>query len=490
MADQGPRLTTAFGNPVSDNQNSLTAGSRGPVLMQDYHLIEKMAHFNRERIPERVVHAKGYGAYGTFRLTKSLAKYTRAKVLTEVGKDVPMVARFSTVGGESGSADTARDPRGFALKFYTEEGNWDLVGNNTPIFFVRDAIKFSDFIRTQKRDPRTHLKPHWRRWDFWSLSPEAIHQVMFLYSDRGTPKSARFMNGYGSHTFSLLNDRGERHWVKFHFHTKQGIQNFSADEADEVAGKDPDYSSADLSTAIEQGDFPKWKVSVQLMPELDADTYRINPFDLTKVWPHGDYPLIEIGEMELNRNPENYFAEIEQSAFEPSNVVPGIGFSPDKMLQNRVLSYADAHRYRLGVNYQQIPVNQAKNADVQTYHRDGAMRTDGNHGAQVDYEPNSFGGPKQDPSFSEPPLRIQGDAGRYGWPGDDEDLYGQPKRFWTKVLDEGGRKRLVENIVTSMGDSPRHIQERMIAHWFKVHDDFGRGVAQGLCIDAAKATAE
>ena len=397
MADESPRLTTAFGNPISDNQNSLTAGPRGPVLMQDYHLIEKMAHFNRERIPERVVHAKGYGAYGTFRLTKSLAEFTRAKVLTEVGKEVPMVARFSTVGGESGSADTARDPRGFALKFYTQEGNWDLVGNNTPIFFVRDAIKFSDFIRTQKRDPRTHLKPHWRRWDFWGLSPEAIHQVMILYSDRGTPVSARFMHGYGSHTFSLWNDRGERYWVKFHFHTKQGIQNFTADEADEVAGKDSDYSAADLSNAIETGDFPKWKVSVQIMPELEADTYRINPFDLTKVWPHGDYPLIEIGEMELNRNPDNYFAEIEQSAFEPSNVVPGIGFSLDKMLQNRVLSYADAHRYRLGVNYQQIPVNQAKNAPVQTYHRDGVMRTDGNHGAQVDYEPNSFGGPNAGP---------------------------------------------------------------------------------------------
>ena len=490
MTDQSPRLTTAFGNPVSDNQNSLTAGTRGPVLMQDYHLIEKMAHFNRERIPERVVHAKGYGAHGTFRLTRSLSEYTRAKVLTEVGKEVPMLARFSTVGGESGSADTARDPRGFSLKFYTDEGNWDLVGNNTPIFFVRDAIKFSDFIRTQKRDPRTHLKPHWRRWDFWGLSPEAIHQVMILYSDRGTPVSARFMNGYGSHTFSLWNDKGERHWVKFHFHTKQGIKNLSAAEADRLAGEDPDYSAADLSSAIEKGDFPKWKVSVQLMPELDADTYRINPFDLTKVWPHGDYPLIEIGEMELNRNPQNYFAEIEQSAFEPSNVVPGIGFSPDKMLQNRVLSYADAHRYRLGVNYHQIPVNRAINADVQTYHRDGAMRTDGNHGAQIDYEPNSFGGPVEDPSVMEPPLRLKGDVGRYGWPGDDEDLYGQPRQLWSKVLDEGERQRLVKNIVTSMGDSPRHIQERMIGHWYKVHPDFGRGVAEGLGIAPQSVAAE
>jgi len=313
---------------------------------------------------------------------------------------------------------------------------------------------------------------------------------MIRYSDRGTPKSARFTNGYGSHTVSLWNEKGERSWVKFHFHTRQGIQNLSADEADEIAGKDPDYSSADLSSAIEAADFPEWAVKVQIMPELDADTYRINPLALARVWPHGAYPLIEIGAMALNRNPENDFAEIGQSAFEPSNVVPGIGSSPDKMLQNRNLSYADAHRYRLGANYHQIPVDQARNARVQTYHRDGAMRTDGNHGAQVDCQPNSFGGPVEAPSFAEPPLRIRGDAARYGWPNDDADLYGQPRDLWSMGLDEGARQRLVQNIVTAMGDSPRLIQARMIGHWYKVYPDFGRGVAEGLGIEAGKAAAE
>ena len=370
-----PTLTTAFGRPVENNQNSLTAGPRGPMLMQDYHLIEKMAHFNRERVPERVVHAKGYGGHGTFTVTKDITQYTCADIFSQVGKKTEMFARFSTVGGENGSADTARDPRGFALKFYTEDGNWDLVGNNTPIFFIRDPLKFTDFIRTQKRDPGTHLKPHWRRWDYWSLSPEALHQVMFLYSDRGTPKSARFMNGYGSHTFSLWNATGERFWVKFHLKTQQGIQNFSDDEAAKLTGENPDYSTQDLIEAVKSGDYPKWTMFVQVMPEAEADTYKIHPFDLTKVWPHSDYPLIEVGVMELNRNVDNYFAEVEQATFEPSNVVPGIGFSPDKVLQNRVLSYADAHRYRLGgANYDQIPVNHAKNAKAHNYHRDGFMR--------------------------------------------------------------------------------------------------------------------
>jgi catalase len=483
--DAAPHLTTAFGNTVADNQNSMTAGPRGPVLMQDFHLLEKMAHFNRERIPERVVHAKGYGGYGTLRITGDIAKHTLAKVFAP-GTETPMFARFSTVGGESGSADTARDPRGFALKFYTTEGNWDLVGNNTPVFFVRDPLKFSDFIRTQKRDPGTHLKPHWRRWDYWSRSPEAIHQVMILYSDRGTPVSARYMHGFGSHTYSLWNAAGERTWVKFHFLTRQGIRNLSAADALAMTATDPDFSTRDMTDAIANGSFPKWKFCVQLMPEAESDNYKWHPFDLTKVWPHGDYPLIEIGEIELNRNPENYFAEVEQAAFEPSNMVPGIGYSPDKVLQNRVLSYSDAHRYRLGVNYHQVPVNQPKHAPVHDYHRDGVLRVDGNGGGSVDFEPNSFGGPVEDPSVQEPPLRISGDAGRYAFKGDDADLYGQPRLLWEKALDAGGRGRLVENIVGSMTNpamgiaDPRPIQEAMLRHWHKVHPDFGAAVAKGL----------
>jgi len=486
MTDKIPTMTTEFGNPIADNQHSLTAGPRGPVLMQDFALIEKMAHFNRERIPERVVHAKGYGAHGTFTVTGDISRYTRAKLFAKVGNTCPMFSRFSTVGGESGSADVARDPRGFSMKFYTEEGNWDLVGNNTPVFFVRDAIKFNDFIHTQKRDPGTHLKPHWRRWDFWGLSPEAIHQVMILYSDRGTPVSARFMHGFGSHTYSLWNAEGERFWVKFHLVTQQGVRNHSDAEATRLTGENPDSSTEDLHDAIARGDFPRWTMKVQIMPQSDAATYKWHPFDLTKVWPHADYPLIEVGVMELNRNPENYFAEVEQAAFEPSNVVPGIGFSPDKVLQARVLSYADAHRYRLGVNYHQAPVNRPL-ASVATYNRDGALRVDGNGGGGVDYEPNSFGGPAQDASVKEPPVAIDGAGERYAaFACDDEDYYGQPRLLWEKALDETGRRHLVENIVASMSNpamgiaDPGPIQRRMLAHWYKVHPDFGARVAEGL----------
>ncbi len=490
-------MTTEFGNPIVDNQHSLTAGPRGPMLMQDFALVEKMAHFNRERVPERVVHAKGYGAHGTFTVTNDISRYTRAKLFGKVGNRCDMFARFSTVGGESGSADVARDPRGFSLKFYTEEGNWDMVGNNTPIFFVRDPLKFSDFIRTQKRDPGTHLKPHWRRWDFWGLSPEAIHQVMILYSDRGTPVSARFMHGYGSHTFSLWNQGGERFWVKFHFLSQQGAKNLTDAEATKVMGENPDSSSEDLYKAIEAGDFPRWTMKIQVMPEADAVSYKWNPFDLTKVWPHSDYPLIDVGAMELNRNPQNYFAEVEQAAFEPSNVVPGIGFSPDKMLQNRILSYPDAHRYRIGTNYQQIPVNQARAASVNTYNRDGGMRVDGNGGGTVDYEPNSFGGPVEDRSVGEPPLRIDGNGDRYvTYACDDMDYYGQPRLLWEKVLDDEGRAHLVDNIVASMSNpmmaiaDPRPIQERMLKHWFKVHPEFGRRVAEGLGLGGIAKAAE
>ena len=489
-------LTTEFGAPIADNQHSLTAGPRGPMLMQDVALVEKMAHFNRERVPERVVHAKGYGAHGTFTVTHDISKYTRAKLFSKVGNTCPMFSRFSTVGGESGSADVARDPRGFSMKFYTEEGNWDLVGNNTPIFFIRDPMKFSDFIRTQKRDPGSHLKPHWRRWDYWGLSPEAVHQVMILYSDRGTPVSARFMHGYGSHTFSLWNQGGERFWVKFHMLSQQGTKNHTDAESTKIMGENPDSSAQDLYEAIKRGEFPRWTMKIQLMPEREAETAKWNPFDLTKVWPHADYPLMDVGVMELNRNPVNYFAEVEQAAFNVSNVVPGIGFSPDKVLQNRILSYGDAHRYRIGTNYQQIPINQARSA-VNTYSRDGGMRVDGNGGGAVDYEPNSFGGPVEDPSVHEPPLRIDGNGDHYVTYGcDDEDYYGQPRMLWEKVLDDEGRAHLVKNIVGSMTNpmmaiaDPRPIQERMLKHWFKVHPDFGRRVAEGIGITGFALAAE
>jgi len=371
------RLTTAGGIPIADNQNALTAGPRGPLLVQDWQLFEKHAHFNRERIPERVVHAKGSGAYGTLTITGDITQYTRAAVFAAVGKKTDCFLRFSTVAGERGAADAERDVRGFALKFYTEEGNWDLVGNNTPVFFVRDPYKFPDFIHTQKRDPATNLRSATAMWDFWSLSPESVHQVTILFSDRGLPRSYRHVNGYGSHTYSFINKRGERFWVKFHFKTLQGIQNLTEAEAAELVGRDRESHQRDLYEAIARGDFPKWQMRVQVMPEREAEKTPYNPFDLTKVWPHGDYPLIDVGVLELNRNPENYFAEVEQAAFSPANLVPGIGPSPDKMLQFRIFSYADAHRHRLGVNYEGLPVNRPR-VPVHNYYRDGALRSDGN----------------------------------------------------------------------------------------------------------------
>ena len=474
------KLTTQGGAPVPDNQNSLSAGERGPLLMQDVHLFEKMAHFNRERIPERVVHAKGAGAYGTFTVTHDITKYTKAKIFSEVGKKTEMVARFSTVAGERGSADTVRDVRGFALKFYTEEGNWDLVGNNTPVFFIRDPLKFSDFIHTQKRMPQTNLRSQTMWWDFWSQVPESLHQVTILFSDRGIPRGFPHMNGYGSHTYSFLNADDERFWVKFHFKTMQGIKNFMQAEADEIAGKDPDWATRDLFERIEKGDYPKWELSIQIMPEIEAESYQWNPFDLTKVWPHGDYPLIKVGIVELNKNPQNYFAEIEQVAFDPSNKVPGISFSPDKMLQARTFSYADAHRYRLGVNYQSLPVNRPKAAKVNNYHRDGIMRFDGNNGSSVNYEPNSFGGPKENPTFREPPLKISGDADAYNQPTTDDDFV-QPGNLY-RLLPSDEQDRLVENLVNSLIAVPKEIQQRMLKNFLKADKTWGERVAKGLNI--------
>ncbi len=472
------QLTTSTGRPIGDNQNSLTAGPRGPVVFEDFQLFEKMAHFNRERIPERVVHAKGSGAYGYFVCTNpDMPRYTTAKLFSSTGKRTPTFLRFSTVGGEKGSADTERDPRGFALKFYTEEGNWDMVGNNTPVFFLRDPLKFGDFIHTQKRDPQTNLKSPTMMWDFWSLSPESLHQVTILFSDRGTPDGYRYMDGFSSHTFSLINSKNELFYVKYHFKTKQGIRNFTREKAEEIKGQDPDYAQRDLFEAIQKGDFPKWRVSIQIMPEKEAETYHINPFDLTKVWPHKDYPLVEIGELVLDRNPENYFAEVEQAAFEPKNIVHGMGYSPDKMLQARLISYPDAHRYRLGVNYDALPVNRAQ-CPVHTYHRDGAMRFDGNSGAEHNYEPNSFNGPAENPAFRERPRPVSGTIDRHNH-RNDSDYYTQPGNLF-RLMKPAERERLIGNIVASLKGAPENIQQRQIQHFLKADPAYGAGVAKGL----------
>jgi catalase len=478
-------LTTSFGQPVPDNQNSLSAGPRGPLLLQDFHLIEKLAHFNRERIPERVVHAKGAGAYGTFRVTRDVTQWTKAAFLSTVGKETGVFLRFSTVGGEKGSADAERDPRGFAVKFYTEEGNYDLVGNNTPVFFLRDPLKFPDFIHTQKRNPATNLKDPIAMWDFFSLSPETMHQLTILFSDRGTPRSHRHMDGFSSHTFSWINAANERFWVKYHFKTRQGIENFTAEQATAMAGIDPDHATRDLYASIEDGDFPAWTVSVQIMPEAEADAYRINPFDLTKVWPHADYPLIEIGELVLNRNPENFFAETEQAAFSPASVVPGISFSPDKMLQGRLFAYADAHRYRLGGNYAQIPVNKPQGCPVHNYQRDGAMRVDGNGGGRPNYEPNSFGGPAQTGVASEPPLHISGDAAAYDHREGNDD-YAQAGALF-RLIGAEAQDRLMDNIAGSLGKAPLFIQQRQLKHFLAADPAYGEGVAKRLGLTVAQA---
>ncbi len=479
MTDRRPTMTTTAGAPIADNQNSLSAGPRGPLLMQDWQLIEKLAHQNRERIPERVVHAKGWGAHGTFTVTHDITRYTRAKVFSQVGKQTPLIARFSTVAGEQGAADAERDVRGFAVKFYTDEGNWDVVGNNTPVFFVRDPLKFPDFIHTQKRHPRTNLRSPTAMWDFWSLSPESLHQITTLFSDRGLPQTPMHMNGYGSHTYSFWNDAGERFWVKFHFKTQQGHKHYTNAEAAEIIGQTRESYQEALFGTIERGEFPRWTLFVQIMPELDAETTPYNPFDLTKVWPHGDYPLIEVGVMELNRNADNYFAEIEQVAMSPSNAVPGIGFSPDKMLQARLFSYADAHRYRLGTHYEALPVN-APRCPVHHYHKDGAMRFFRNDTGNPDayYEPNSFNGPAQDPTVAEPPLRITGDADRHNHRAGNDD-FSQPRALF-RLFDAGQRGRLFANIAAAMQCVPDFIIDRQLALFDQVDPEYGAGVRAAL----------
>ena len=478
------KLTTEAGAPVQDNQNSQTAGPFGPVLMQDHHLIEKLARFDRERIPERVVHARGSGAFGTFEVTADVTKWTKARFLGQVGKKTEVLARFSTVALELGSADTVRDPRGFALKFYTEEGNYDLVGNNTPIFFIRDPLKFPDFIHSQKRDPYSHVQEPNNAWDFFSLSPEATHQFTWLFGDRGIPKSYRHMDGFGSHTFQWLNAGNEAFWVKYHFKTNQGIECFTAEEAQRVGGENPNHHHLDLLHAIERGEFPSWKVHVQIMPMADAEKLRHNPFDLTKVWSQKDYPLIEIGKLTLDRNPDNYFAEIEQAAFNPGNFVPGIGPSPDKMLQGRLFSYGDTQRYRLGVNHHAIPVN-APRCPVHSYHRDGQMRVDGNRGGTTSYTPNSQDEWASQPDFSEPPLAIEGAADHWNHRV-DEDYYSQPGHLF-RMLSADAQQRLFDNTARAMGDASDEVKQRHVANCAKADPAYGAGVAKALLALAKSA---
>ena len=472
-----PGMTTTAGAPVPDDSNSLTAGARGPLLMQDYRLLEKLAHQNRERIPERVVHAKGSAAYGTLTVTHDISRYTRASLFGALGKRTPVLLRFSTVAGERGAADAERDVRGFALKFYTDEGNWDLVGNNTPVFFIRDPLKFPDFIRTQKRHPQSNLRSPTAMWDFWSLSPESLHQVTILFSDRGLPQGYRFLNGYGSHTFSFWNDAGERFWVKFHFKSQQGHRHWTNEEGNGVIANDRESAQRDLFQAIEQGDFPRWAMKVQIMPEADAERTPYNPFDLTKVWPHADYPLIDVGILELNRNPDHYFAEVEQASFSPSNVVPGIGFSPDKVLQARLFAYADAHRHRVGTHYEALPVNRP-HVPVHTHHADGAMRFDAPKGSDAWYEPNSFGGPAPQPAAKEPPLRIRGDADHYDH-RDGNDDYTQAGNLF-RLFDAGQRERLFRNIAAAMQGVPAEIIARQVAHFRRADPAYGAGVAAAV----------
>ena len=477
MSDK-KKLTTTNGAPVGDNQNTQTAGSRGPLLMQDVWFLEKLAHFDREVIPERRMHAKGSGAFGTFKVTHDISQYTKAKIFSEVGKETEVFMRFSTVAGERGAADAERDIRGFAVKFYSDEGNWDMVGNNTPVFFLRDPLKFPDLNHAVKRDPCTNMRSAQSNWDFWTLLPEALHQVTILMSDRGNPKTYRNMHGFGSHTFSFINDKNERYWVKFHFKSQQPIENLTDEEAEALVGKDRESHQKDLYESIESGDFPRWDFKVQIMPEADAETYRFHPFDLTKVWSHKDYPLIDVGVLELNRNPENYHADVEQAAFNPGNVVPGIGFSPDKMLQGRLFSYGDAQRYRLGVNHSQIPVNKPR-CPVHSFHRDGAMRVDGNFAGTKGYEPNSLGEWNEQPEVREPPLGLSGSADHWNYREDDDDYYTQPGDLF-RLMNAAQQKVLFENTARSLGGASVEVQKRHVDNCTKADPAYGEGVAKAL----------
>jgi catalase len=474
--------TTGFGAPVDDDQNSKTAGEKGPILMQDTHLLEKLGHFDRERIPERVVHAKGAGAHGYFEVTADVTKYTKADFLSKIGKRTEVFARFSTVGGEKGSADAERDPRGFALKFYTEEGNYDMTGNNTPVFFIRDPLKFPDFIHTQKRHPGTNLKDANMFWDFLSLTPESVHQVTVLFSDRGTPRTFRHMNGYSSHTFKWYNDKGEYYWVQYHFKTEQGIQNFTRDEATEMKGKDPDHATRDLFEAIERKEYPSWRLEMQFMTPQEANEYRFDPFDITKVWFHADYPPMTIGRLVLDRNPENYFVEVEQAAFSPANFVPGIAASPDKLLQGRLFSYHDTHIHRLGVNYPMLPINRPKNTSVNYYQRDGYTNFSENGGDGPNYYPNSFGGPEPDITAAEPAFEVKGMAARQPYSHPNDDFF-QAGELYRRVMTDTDRDHQIGNITTHLCNAEKRIQRRQSAIFYKADQEYGERVAKGLDLD-------
>lgn len=480
------KLTNEVGAPVADNENSITAGERGPVVMQDVWLMEKMAHFNREVIPERRMHAKGSGAYGTFTVTQDITQYTKAKLFSEVGKKTDTFVRFSTVAGERGAADAERDIRGFACKFYTEEGNWDLVGNNTPVFFIRDVHNFSDLNRAVKRDPKTNMRSAQNNWDFWTMLPEALHQVTVVMSDRGIPASYRHMHVFGEHTFSFYNAQNQRVWVKFHFKTQQGIKNLTDAEAAAIVANDRESHQRDLFDAINEGNYPRWTMYVQIMTEEQAKAHYENPFDITKVWRHKEYPLIEVGVLELNRNPENYFAEVEQSAFTPAHVIPGIGFSPDKFLQGRLFAYGDAQRYRLGVNHNQIPVNQAK-CEVHDYHRDGAMRVNGNFGAAKGYSPNSMGDWAAQPEVMEPPLDLTGAMYAYD-PKDDptDDCFRQAGELY-RLMTEDKRALLIDNTARNIESVTDNIKYRHLAHCYLADQEYGDRLVKALGLDAGKA---
>ena len=479
MSDK--KLTTEFGAPVDNNQNSITAGARGPMLLQDVWFMEKMAHFDREVIPERRMHAKGSGAYGTFTVTHDITQYTKAKIFSEVGKKTDLFVRFSTVAGERGAADAERDIRGFAIKFYTEEGNWDLVGNNTPVFYFRDPLKFPDLNHAVKRDPKTNMRSAQNKWEFLTSLPEAIHQITIDMSDRGIPYSYRHMHGFSSHAYSFINKDNKRFWVKFHFKTQQGIKNLTDEEAAAIIAKDRESSQRDLFDAIERGDYPRWNMKIQIMTEEQANASKRNPFDLTKTWSQKEYPLIDVGVLELNKNPENYFAEVEQSAFSPSTIVPGIGFSPDRMLQGRLFSYTDTQRYRLGVNYSSIPVN-APRCPFHSFHKDGSMRVDSNNGSTVQYEPNSQGEWKEQKEYSEPPLKLFGDAYRYDHREDDDDYYTDARALFNLMTD-AQKQVLFENTARDMETVTKEVKLRHIKNCMNVDKAYGLGVAKAMGIN-------
>ncbi|WP_405775609.1 catalase [Streptomyces sp. NBC_00859] len=474
-------LTTESGAPVADNQNSATAGVGGPILLQDQHLLEKLARFNRERIPERVVHARGSGAYGYFEVTDDVTGFTRADFLSSVGKRTDTFIRFSTVADSLGGSDAVRDPRGFALKFYTDEGNYDLVGNNTPVFFIKDPIKFPDFIHSQKRDPFTGKQEPNNVWDFWAHSPEATHQVTWLMGDRGIPASYRHMNGYGSHTYQWTNAQGEAFFVKYHFKTNQGVRSLSADQASELVGKDGNSHQTDLLQAIERGVNPSWTLHVQVMPAADAADYRFNPFDVTKVWPHSDYPLQRVGRLVLDRNPDNVFAEVEQAAFSPNNFVPGIGPSPDKMLQGRLFAYADAQRYRVGINHTQLPVNAPRNGTADNYGRDGSMAT--RYGSRQDknYEPNSHSGPAQTDTPLAAPIAVTGWTGAQGAAEHvkDDDFFQAGELY--RLMSDDEKSRLIANISGGLSQvTLDEVIEKNLAHFHAADTEYGKRVEEAV----------